>query len=381
MASYDATYRGRIVSGADPLNRGRAQLQVPEVLGTSKTGWAEPALPGLTSPFAGMAVLVTFINGDPASPIWWGSGQGTLVLAPAPGKTGITVIDGGGSDIVSIVLILDHRKVPIAWVNNVGGAGITDDLYTTESIYHIPANLLDIYGNRLQNGTFETTHDGPPGNMLAYVDACQRIFQGSRLPTVGNWLSAFGAPPTVVEVENPIGTWSAVEVISPGATMAAVTGTGSFAYPINPVNKYSSLIHIKAGSAVRQAQCGLQWFTSAGVTIGQTLGPLTNTSQDAWQLTLSGELTPPGDAYLACPIAYWPVSSSGESHLLCGAAMYKGNVTEWSPPFVAQPHGVYGEARPSDRWWRRSTPTVPNQRLYLCTVGGLPHQQEWVGVI
>jgi hypothetical protein len=70
MQSYPGVYAGRVVSAADPKQRGRLQLQVPEVLGTSRTDWVEPMLQGSEAPAAGSRVWVFFASGDASRPLW-----------------------------------------------------------------------------------------------------------------------------------------------------------------------------------------------------------------------------------------------------------------------------------------------------------------------
>ena len=69
-------YRGSVVSSADPADRGRLQVIVPEV-SDQVLGWATPSLPlgGSTgeSPAPGSVVWVMFERGDPSSPVAIGS--------------------------------------------------------------------------------------------------------------------------------------------------------------------------------------------------------------------------------------------------------------------------------------------------------------------
>jgi uncharacterized protein involved in type VI secretion and phage assembly len=120
--SYYGKYRGLVVGNIDPLQIGRLQLQVPDVLGSGLSSWAMPCVPfsgrqmGMWAlPQVGAGVWVEFEKGDPDFPIWsgcwWGSaseppalalaappatpnmviqtaGQTTLLLSDVPGPTG-----------------------------------------------------------------------------------------------------------------------------------------------------------------------------------------------------------------------------------------------------------------------------------------------------
>ena len=81
-------YRGVVASTADPLNKGRLKLTVPQVLGTETTGWAwsrDNSSSRHQVPVVGQGVWVMFEGGDPSHPIWVGTfgkimGNGSHVL-------------------------------------------------------------------------------------------------------------------------------------------------------------------------------------------------------------------------------------------------------------------------------------------------------------
>jgi hypothetical protein len=79
-------YRGLVVNNIDPLQVGRLQAMVPEVLGEIPSGWALPCAPyggtacGLYAiPPIGAGVWIEFEAGDPSRPVWagtwWATGE------------------------------------------------------------------------------------------------------------------------------------------------------------------------------------------------------------------------------------------------------------------------------------------------------------------
>jgi Type VI secretion system/phage-baseplate injector OB domain len=126
-------YRGVVADVNDPLQVGRLQARVPEVLGEAQSGWALPCAPyggascGLfTIPPVGAGVWIEFEAGDPSRPVWtgtwWGTGdvpsdeQGAtaqtttkilrsefgLIVSLDDSKKSITLSDSSGTNLISI---------------------------------------------------------------------------------------------------------------------------------------------------------------------------------------------------------------------------------------------------------------------------------------
>ena len=129
MTQFWGKYRGTVVNNVDLENRGRLQIMVPSVLGTSRLSWAMPCVP-YAGPGVGFFALpprnariwVEFENGDPDHPIWVGgfwdqagdvpaspalaqtkvlkTDTATLTLDDTPGAGGITIETATGMKIV-----------------------------------------------------------------------------------------------------------------------------------------------------------------------------------------------------------------------------------------------------------------------------------------
>jgi uncharacterized protein involved in type VI secretion and phage assembly len=132
-------YRGLVTDNLDPLQIGRIQAQVSDVLGETPSSWPLPCIPAAGSqagcfivPPIGSQVWIEFEQGDPDFPIWtggfWGlaadvpvaaltpapippaqnivvqtTGQNALVLSdapPSPAGGGIVLSAAGGAMIV-----------------------------------------------------------------------------------------------------------------------------------------------------------------------------------------------------------------------------------------------------------------------------------------
>ncbi len=98
-------YRGTVVNNLDPMQLGRIQVMVPDVLGLSVSSWAMPCVPiagkqqGMfVLPQIGAGVWVEFEQGEPDYPIWVGCFWGiaaevpALALAPPPPPPGQNIV-------------------------------------------------------------------------------------------------------------------------------------------------------------------------------------------------------------------------------------------------------------------------------------------------
>jgi hypothetical protein len=120
-------YRGLVLNNTDPLQLGRLQATVPEVLGETQSGWALPSAPyggtacGLFAiPPVGAGVWIEFEAGDVSRPIWtgtwWATGEVPMdqTGAPAQPTTKILRSDFG------LIVALDDVKQTITLSDAVG---------------------------------------------------------------------------------------------------------------------------------------------------------------------------------------------------------------------------------------------------------------------
>ncbi|GAB7129701.1 phage baseplate assembly protein V [Silvimonas sp. JCM 19000] len=95
---YYGKYRGVVLNNIDPMQTGRIQVQVPDVLGVGISSWAMPCVPfaGIQSgiytvPQVGSGVWVEFEQGDHDYPIWVGGFWGSAAEVPALALAGLPV--------------------------------------------------------------------------------------------------------------------------------------------------------------------------------------------------------------------------------------------------------------------------------------------------
>ena len=124
-------HRGLVVDNQDPLNLGRLQASVPDVLGESPSGWALPCAPyagpqcGLfTIPPIDAGVWIEFEGGDVSRPIWtgtwWGIGEVPVdQTGAAPTQTTTKILR---SD-VGLIIALDDAEQTIS-ISDVAGVNL-----------------------------------------------------------------------------------------------------------------------------------------------------------------------------------------------------------------------------------------------------------------
>jgi len=152
---YLGKYRGTVVTNVDPMQLGRLQAQVPDVLGDTPSSWAMPCLPvagpqmgQYVVPPVGAGVWIEFEQGDQNYPIWTGcwygsssevpaaalggrpdspnillqtTGEHTVLLSDLPGGPGITLRTASGAMLVindSGVLITNGQGASISLNGN-----------------------------------------------------------------------------------------------------------------------------------------------------------------------------------------------------------------------------------------------------------------------
>ena len=91
---YFGKHRGTVINNLDPMQMGRLQALVPDVLGDMPSSWAMPclAIGGMqggmfTVPVIGSGVWIEFEQGDPDYPIWTGCFYGSAAEVPPMAKT------------------------------------------------------------------------------------------------------------------------------------------------------------------------------------------------------------------------------------------------------------------------------------------------------
>jgi type VI secretion system (T6SS) baseplate-like injector VgrG len=142
MKRFFGKYKGKVVANLDPLQLGRVQVSVPNVLGQSRLPFAMPCVPYagdgvglLTLPPVGANVWVEFAEGDVDQPIWsgcfWATGQlaslnallpvihvlktgsVTLTLSDAPGAGGLTIEVGPPAVTTPLKLVFDTGGIEL----------------------------------------------------------------------------------------------------------------------------------------------------------------------------------------------------------------------------------------------------------------------------
>lgn len=122
---YWGKYRGTVLQNVDPMQLGRLQLVVPDVMSLLPTTWAEPCVPlaGPTGPPMGVymvppigtGVWVEFEHGDPNLPVWVGCRWGAPSDVPPFARLG-NPLDPNiviGSLLQNTIMVSDMPPTPL----------------------------------------------------------------------------------------------------------------------------------------------------------------------------------------------------------------------------------------------------------------------------
>jgi hypothetical protein len=185
---FYGVYRGIVTNNADPLNRNRVKLQVPQVLLEEETGWSwgNSSL-GITDvvPPLGTSVWVMFEGGDPSFPVWSGISGTQITGVPVP-VTGDLI---PAADNAYVLGTSTYR-----WKSLQLGPGtlyIEDDTLHTQAGIGVSNGSLTINGaTKIQINNMKMTSTGlsfPDGSTqtTAYVPGTIAI----RTPAMGNTLT------------------------------------------------------------------------------------------------------------------------------------------------------------------------------------------------
>jgi hypothetical protein len=131
-------YRGIVVNNTDPLNVGRLQAMVPEVLGEIPSGWAVPCSPyaGIQSgffavPMVGAGVWMEFEAGDTSRPIWVGGWWGAADVPMKPmGVPTMPTTKILRSELPGLIIALDDMAQNITISDAMGTNQVIVDVMT-----------------------------------------------------------------------------------------------------------------------------------------------------------------------------------------------------------------------------------------------------------
>ena len=117
-------YRGTVINNFDPMQQGRIQAMVPDVLTLLPSTWVLPCAPfaGQQSGFfvvpqIGASVWIEFEHGDPNYPIWVGGFWGSVAEVPALALAPPPILPGNNivieSTLQNMLMISDSAPTPI----------------------------------------------------------------------------------------------------------------------------------------------------------------------------------------------------------------------------------------------------------------------------
>jgi microcystin-dependent protein len=293
-------YRGIVVSNADPLNKGRVKVQIPQILAKEITDWAwvkDANGVRVDPPKIGQGVWIQFEGGDPSFPVLsgtFGVNQNLLNLSldglSDVNTTGVT----NGQTIV-------YQSSTSSWIPGAGGGG------GSGSVTSITA------GTNLTGGTITST-----GTIaLSATPTGVTSINGVTLPTSGSFItSATTSLPNVTSVNGA--------TVPSGGALVGTGDTGSVTSTMlldgtivnADINASAAIAASKiSGTAVTLADSGTVTNTmlaNSGITFGSTSQALGSTITNIAGVTINSTTIPSSSTVLVSSNA----SSANTANLL-----------------------------------------------------------------
>lgn len=176
-------YRGTVVNNADPLNLGRIQATVVDVLGEVPTSWATPCAPfagigsgHFTVPMVGAGVWIEFEAGDVSRPIWTGGywAAGEVPMAP-PASPSLPTTKIWRSD-TGLSAVMDDLTQTIT-VSDAAGVNQVVISVPTATVTVKGAARVVLDGPLVQHGSQAAAHPAVFGDqLLAYLSQLVMLF-------------------------------------------------------------------------------------------------------------------------------------------------------------------------------------------------------------
>ncbi len=196
-------YRGLVTVNIDPLNLGRLQAMVPEVLGESPSTWALPCAPYAGTgagqfmiPPVGAGVWIEFEAGDVSRPIWtgtwWATGEVPMDEKGVPAQPTTKIIR---SDF-GLILAMDDTAQTITISDAVGVNLMT--VKVLEGTIQIKSAIKVELEAPLINHGQAATHPAVFGDqLLTYLNQLVSMFNSHVHPgeLAGGFIPVTPAPP------------------------------------------------------------------------------------------------------------------------------------------------------------------------------------------
>jgi hypothetical protein len=183
-------YRGIVVTNTDPLNVGRIQAMVPEVLGEIPSGWASPCAPYAGTqagffaiPMVGAGVWIEFEAGDTSRPIWVGGWWGAADVPMKP---------MGVPTMPTTKILRSDFGLIIALDDTAQNVTISDALGLNQVIVNVATSTVTLKGAArvtleaplIQEGSQTAVHPAVLGDQLAsYLGQIVTMFNTHSHPT------------------------------------------------------------------------------------------------------------------------------------------------------------------------------------------------------
>lgn len=306
------------------------------------------------------------------------------------GGGALEIAGRSGDGLNNVLQASDFARAPISVIGEAGNALWGNDWINTTLGVFLPYGVrMNQYGVLMlgQGSPAVYAHAGPPGNKATWQNATFSLYDGTRLPTVGDWVgtnTTLAADGTYTGSSNPSGYLGVCKVVPATNATTSMTIPAASAMTAVAGRRYHSVIAGRMSTGTgRSVTLGLEFLNASNSVIGSATTstavtlPTAPANGAAWG-KLSLYASAPTGAVKVRPVVTMTGTLTTDILWFSAFGLWEGLAVmplNWSPPNV---FGDGTQAFAGDMYFQTDTTRYPGRRTWTCWTGGTPDNQRWL---
>lgn len=320
-----------------------------------------------------------------------GAASAYTIYARRPvGGGAIEAVGRSGDGLNNIQQLSDFARAPISVTGEAGNAYWGNDWFNSTLGVFLPYGVrFNQYGVLMlgQGSPAVYAHAGPPGNRTTWQNATFSLYDGSRLPTVGNWVgtnTTLAADGTYTGASNPSGYLGVCKVVPASNATTSMNIPAASAMTAVAGRRYHAMIFGRMSTGTgRSVTLGLEFLNGSDAVIGTATTsaavtlPTAPANGAAWG-KLSLYASAPTGTVKVRPVVTMTGTLTTDILWFSAFGLWENLAVaplNWTPPFVFA-DGTNAAA--GDIYIQTDTTRYPGRRIWMCSTGGVPNIQRWL---